>query len=923
MLKGLFELAQRYGDRRVLDALRPSLEAALAARSALAGATDADLAARAAVLRAAARERRAKNDAAADRRADERHAVASFAEACALACEAARRGIGLEPRPEQILAAAGLFRGQVVELATGEGKTLAAAIAAAVFALEGRHVHVIPPNDYLASRDAAQMHALFERLGIASALARPGSGTAEKARSYRADVVYGSGRELGFDFLRDPLRLRGIDRVQRGLDVAILDEIDSLLLDEAVTPLVLGGGGDARHGDRFRAITDAIEALRPELDFDADERGAFHALTEAGEAKLEALLRASGLLASGALYDEDNADLARVASRCLQARTMRRDRDYLVTTEGTVLPLDRHTGRAMQGRRWGDGLHQAIEAKERVPVRPEHAIRAMCAYGRFLGSYAKVVGMTGTARGIDDELADVHGLRVARIPPHVPCVREDEPDRVFLTERAKLEALTNEVERCHRARRPVVVGAPTEEKAAIVAKLLSARGVPCRTLTAKSHADEAAIVAQAGRAGAVTVATQVAGRGTDILLGGGDAEEAALVRSLGGLRVLGVERHASRRVDDQLRGRAGRAGDPGSSCFFVSLEDELLTRHAEPPVREAIAAITALAPDVDAKVRRYADDAQARAELNDAGRRALVRKLDEVYEEQRRAVEAIRSQLLSGRFRVTHADRPSPFLKGIRGAVRTPVARLVRAHAKASEDAGLGAPIRRRVLAREVYRLFGCEVALPAETLDEARAAALVEEQVAAALAGQWTRLRALVRRVMTAHVAGVGTDLGALSAATREEFGVEPTFPAGVRDAELPGRLTAATMATLRARSERELPRRVLRYFRLVLLDELERGFTAHLDDLGRLRDEIGLRGHVREDPIVGYKRRAYDAFRVMMADVERAALVRLLAAPPLDRGALDSLERRILAARRGTDGEDEEAPVSGPGPRVEPGST
>jgi preprotein translocase subunit SecA len=883
VLKSLKHAARGFADRRALAELRPLLEATVAARRPLSGLDDTALEARVRAGRG--------------RPPDE----TSFAECCAVAAEIATRTLALDPRPEQILAAAALHRGGVAELPTGEVKTLAAALSAFVAVSTGRAVHVIPPNDYLAARDAEEMGPLFRFAGFSVGTARPGVAPFEKRRTYRCDVVYGSGRELGFDYLRDGQRLRAIDRVQRGLDLAIIDEVDSLLLDEALTPLVLGGAGSHDGTPRFHAAMEAVERLRPEIDFDVEEsaRGARRTLTEAGALRVEGLLRDSGALVDGALHDPENRDLARVVHQCLRALGMHRDRDYLVTPEGEVLPLDRQTGRALAGRRWGDGLHQAVEAKERAPVRPEHQARAICSFERFLRSYASVSGMTGTARGVERELEEVHGLRVFRIPPHRPSVREDEPDRVFLTERAKLAAFVEEIERCHRSGSPVLVGVPSEEKALLVSRALHARDVEHRLLTAKHHATEAAIVAEAGRARAVTIATQVAGRGTDIVLGGDE------VRALGGLRVLGYERHLRRRIDDQLRGRAGRGGDPGSSRFFVSLEDDLLARHADPSVRRWLSAVGALSDDIEAKVRAHADDAQERVELGDADRRVTGRKLDEVFEEQRRTVAEMRARLLSGRFPDAFERRSGgedEVERALRQAVRMPIERLVGAHLETgSASSGERGPLRPRMLANETYRLFGCEVDLEehAGSIEDVKEHLVLT--VAGALTTQWRNLtRVALRAVEAVARDGAEDTTEAFIERVRRTFGISMTrLSPDASLEECATRARARVLSEIRRRARLERPRRVLRYFRLVYLDELDRAWTEHVAALTSLRDDLAIRFYSRGDPIVTYKREGYDAFRSMIDAVDRAGIARLLAAPALDRAVLDALETELRSAR------------------------
>ena len=498
------------------------------------------------------------------------------AEALALAREAADRALGLRPYDEQLLGTQALVAGQVVEMATGEGKTLVAALAAAVLAGRGP-VQVLTVNDYLARRDAEWMAPVLALLGRRAGWVTEASAPAERRDAYAADVTYVSVSEAGFDYLRDGLCTDSADRVQGPLGAAIVDEADSILVDEARVPLVLAGAtGDEAEGTR--AVARIVASLRRGEHYTvvAQERVAH--LTPAGATLVE---QASG---GAGLYDDDRADLLSAVNLALHAEAvLERDVDYLVR-DGRVELIDEFRGRVARRRRWPDGLHAAVEAKEEVIGSGGGAILATITLQAFLGCYPHVAGMTGTALPVGEQLREFYGLEIAVVPPHRPRIRRDLPDRVFATGAQRDAAVLQRVGDVHATGQPVLLATASVAESERFGELLAEAGVPARVLNARNDAAEAAIVAEAGAHGAVTVSTQMTGRGVDICLGGSRRQDHDRVAALGGLCVIGVAHHDSSRIDDQLRGRAGRQGDPGVSQFFVSLQDDLVTRNAHGPL---------------------------------------------------------------------------------------------------------------------------------------------------------------------------------------------------------------------------------------------------------------------------------------------------------------------------------------------------
>lgn len=490
----------------------------------------------------------------------------------ALVRELSRRVLGLRPFDEQVVAAIALDRGAIVEMQTGEGKTLAAVMPAALNALTGRGVHVLTFNDYLARRDAEWMGPVFNRLGLSVGFVQHGMPPDERRRAYLADVTYVTAKEAGFDRLRDLLARDVRDLVQRPFHFALVDEADSILIDEARVPLVIAGSV-GREGSSSRRLAELAAALTPGVHFDTDEYGRNVELTEGG---IEHVERA---LDCGSLHDEKNLSLLTELNCALHAQVLlRRDVDYLVRN-GRIGIIDEITGRVVPDRHWPDGLQSALEAKEGIERQPDGRILGSMTLHHFLRGYPRLCGMTGTARAAAAELRELYGLGVVVIPTHRPVIRVDRPDALFTHRDAKERAVVDEIRRVHASGRPVLVGTLTVEESERLARRIRGAGIACQILNAKNDAAEAAIVAAAGAPDAVTISTNMAGRGTDIRLGGTDEAQRHRVVALGGLYVIGTNRHESRRVDLQLRGRAGRQGDPGESRFFVSLEDDLLVRY--------------------------------------------------------------------------------------------------------------------------------------------------------------------------------------------------------------------------------------------------------------------------------------------------------------------------------------------------------
>jgi preprotein translocase subunit SecA len=558
----------------------------------------------------------------------------------ALVREAARRALGVRAYDVQVLAALALDGPHVVEMQTGEGKTLTAVMPAVLHALTGRGVHVLTFNDYLARRDAEWMGAVYRALGLEVGWVQGGLAAEERRAAYACDVTYVTAKEAGFDHLRDLLALRPDDVVHRPFHVAIVDEADSLLVDEARVPLVIAGQAPGRPSNA-RALAELVATLQPVTDFDTDEYGRNVELTEAGIVRVEQALGAS-------LHAGSDHELLSEVHCALHARVLlRRDADYIVR-DGRIGVVDDLTGRVVADRSWPDGLQAALEAKEGLARRPDGDILGSLTLEHFLAGYRRLSGMTGTAQAAAAELRELYGLRVVVVPTHRPCIRVDRPDLVFTHRAAKEDALVEEIRRVHASGRPLLVGTLTVEESERLGARLRAGGVGCAILNARNDAAEAAIVAQAGAPGAVTIATNMAGRGTDIRLGGPDESRRGEVVALGGLYVIGTNRHESRRVDQQLRGRCARQGDPGESRFFVSLDDDLLVRYGiRSLIPETLLPPRQPAPIDALVVRREVARAQRIVEGQDFEIRRTLCRYAAPIEEQRRAFHARRAAVLA------------------------------------------------------------------------------------------------------------------------------------------------------------------------------------------------------------------------------------------------------------------------------------
>jgi preprotein translocase subunit SecA len=613
-------------------------------------------------------------------------------EAFAVVREASKRVMKMRHFDVQMLGGLALHQGKVAEMRTGEGKTLTATLAVYLNALSGRGVHVVTVNDYLATRDAQWMSKLYNFLGLTVGINLPQMSRADKQAAYQADITYGTNNEYGFDYLRDNMVYDAADRVQRGLNYSIVDEVDSILIDEARTPLIISGQAEDQ-----TPMYQAINRLVPNLlrqegeadprtgegvikagDFTVDEKAHTVHLTEAGHEKAEELLTKAGLLAEGAsLYEPTNISLMHHLVTALRAHHLYHRDQHYVNQGGEIVIVDEFTGRLMSGRRWSDGLHQAVEAKEGVTIQPENQTMASITFQNYFRLYGKLAGMTGTADTEAYEFQEIYGLETVVVPPNRPSKRDDQLDRVYKTTREKYIAAIADIRECHGRGQPVLVGTSSIENSEIIAELLKAEGLPHEVLNAKQHAREADIIIQAGRPGGITIATNMAGRGTDIVLGGNlekmidalTADESlsesqrqqkieALrqqwqadhdkVKALGGLRIIATERHESRRIDNQLRGRAGRQGDPGSSRFYLSLDDSLMRIFAGDRVRAIMDRLKM--PEGEAIeagiVTRSIESAQRKVEARNFDIRKQLLEYDDVSNDQRKVIYQQRNDII-------------------------------------------------------------------------------------------------------------------------------------------------------------------------------------------------------------------------------------------------------------------------------------
>ena len=591
-------------------------------------------------------------------------------ECFALTRVASQRVLGMRHYDVQLIGGSVLHRGSIAEMRTGEGKTLTATLAMVLNALPGKGAHLVTVNEYLARRDAEWMGQLYGWLGLTTGVVVPQMSDSDRRNAYRCDITYGTNSEFGFDYLRDNMKYDLNTKVQRGLHFAIVDEVDSILIDEARTPLIISGRAD-QPTELYYRINAVVARLKPDEDYIVDEEHRAVNLTEEGITSVEKALSVENL------YDPRHIELLHHINKALEAHTLfKRDEKYLVQ-DGKIVIIDEFTGRAMAGRRWSDGLHQAIEAKEGVKIEHESVTLATVTYQNFFRMYQKLSGMTGTADTEAEEFGKIYKLDVTVIPTNKPIARIDQPDLVYRTEREKFASIVDQILACHEKGQPVLIGTTNVDKSEVISKVLTKKGIAHSVLNAKFHEQEADIVAQAGRKGAVTIATNMAGRGTDILLGGNPealarkvvpdeesedfqealtrfrdlcAREREEVLAAGGLFILGTERHESRRIDNQLRGRAGRQGDPGESRFFLSLDDELMRRFGMDRIQGMMQRLGMEEgmPIEHNMVTKQIENAQRRMEGRNFDIRKNLLEYDDVMDLQRKTVYALRDRILAG-----------------------------------------------------------------------------------------------------------------------------------------------------------------------------------------------------------------------------------------------------------------------------------
>ncbi|WP_024621006.1 preprotein translocase subunit SecA [Metaclostridioides mangenotii] len=561
-------------------------------------------------------------------------------EAFAVAREATRRILGMRQYRVQLIGGIVLHQGKIAEMKTGEGKTLVAIAPVYLNALDGKGAHVITVNDYLAQRDKEQMQPVYEFLGMSVGVIIQDQDPTLRKAQYNCDIVYGTNNEFGFDYLRDNMVTRKDDKVQRELNFAIVDEVDSILIDEARTPLIISGQGDESTA-LYQQANVLIETLKEE-DYEIDKKDNYANLTDTGMKKAESFFSLENLT------HIDNLEIYHHINQALRAhKLMDKDVDYVIK-DGEILIVDEFTGRIMDGRRYSDGLHQAVEAKERVEIKNESKTMATVTFQNFFRLYKKLSGMTGTAKTEETEFESTYNMNVIQIPTNKPILRADLQEKVFRTEKAKYNAVVEEIIKVHKTRQPILVGTVSIDKSEMLSEMLKKKGVKHQVLNAKQHDKEAAIIAKAGKLDTVTIATNMAGRGTDISLGAGDKEEEEQVKALGGLYVIGTERHETRRIDNQLRGRSGRQGDPGTSRFFVSLEDEVIKLYGGKSIEKIMSRMKGDENEAleSKNLSKNIERAQRGIEGKNFEIRKNVLKYDNVINQQRKIIYGERDKVL-------------------------------------------------------------------------------------------------------------------------------------------------------------------------------------------------------------------------------------------------------------------------------------
>ncbi|MDX5931289.1 preprotein translocase subunit SecA [Acidiphilium acidophilum] len=747
-------------------------------------------------------------------------------EAFAVCREGAKRVLGMRHFDVQLIGGMVLHDGKIAEMKTGEGKTLVATLPVYLNALSGRGVHVVTVNDYLARRDAEWMGQLYNFLGLSVGIIVPGIEDDERRAAYACDITYGTNNEFGFDYLRDNMKYALADMVQRDFNYAIVDEVDSILIDEARTPLIISGPSD-EPTELYAQVDGLVKILAEDpLNYDKDEKFKTVNLTEAGSETIERMLAEAGLLTEGNLYDVFNVSLVHHTQQSLRAHTLfARDVDYIVKN-GQVIIIDEFTGRMMEGRRYSDGLHQALEAKEHVTVERENQTLASITFQNYFRLYPKLSGMTGTAMTEADEFEEIYKLLVVEVPTNVPVSRKDSDDEVYRSESEKYQAVATLIEECRAREQPVLVGTTSIEKSEIISNLLTSMGIEHSVLNARFHEQEASIVADAGAPGAVTIATNMAGRGTDIKLGGNlearlqkqlDALDPALraereaairaeiesaheiVRAAGGLFVIGTERHESRRVDNQLRGRSGRQGDPGASRFFLSLDDDLMRIFGSDRMGPMLQKLGLKDGEaiIHPWINKALEKAQKKVEARNFDTRKNLLKYDDVMNNQRKEVYAQRREFMA-------AESVADVIGEMRAdTIAEVVERRIPTKAYAEQWESLE-------LREDVQRIFGIDLPIEEWAAEEG-----IDE----------THLRERIAEAVDAHMS-----------AKAESFG--PDF---------------------------------MRFLeKSILLQTLDHLWKEHLLALDHLRQGIGLRAYGQRDPLNEYKAEAFALFSVMLEDLK-----------------------------------------------------
>jgi preprotein translocase subunit SecA len=904
---------------RKMKVIRPILEAVCAFEPVMQRLTDADLRRQTAKFK-----EKLSNGATLDD---------ILPEAFATVREASIRTLGIRPFDVQFIGGVTLHRGGIAEMKTGEGKTLVAVAPAYLNALTSEGVHVVTVNDYLASRDAEWMSNIYHFLQLEVGCIVHGQGRADKQKAYLADITYGQNNEFGFDYLRDNMKFSIYEYAQRRLNFAIVDEVDSILIDEARTPLIISGQAEESSA-LYVHVNNIIPKMRKDTDFVVDEKGHSVTLTEEGVDSVESALNI------GNLFDPDNIDYLHHVNQALKAHYLyKRDVNYMVAEDQKIVIIDEFTGRKMPGRRWSDGLHQAVEAKENVPILEENRTLATISFQNLFRLYKKLAGMTGTADTEAEEFHKTYELDVSVIPTNWPCVRHDKQDVIYKTEKEKFYAIVDEIRDCVDRGQPALVGTVSVEKSEAIHRLLTRKGITHNVLNAKHHEQEAFVVAQAGRKSSVTVSTNMAGRGTDIILGGNaemmargkiDPEEdpngfAKLVAEYkrqcelereevlqaGGLHIVGTERHESRRIDNQLRGRAGRQGDPGSSRFFLSLEDDLLRIFGADRLVGLMdrMGMENGVPIEHKMVTRSIENAQKKVEHRNFDTRKHLLEYDDVMNQQRKTIYALRKQVLEGtymaevgladsskmrggddgkqfvevdipdeqieRFRefiepileriiIMTGELTAPPPPGPSGELPMPtIANVVRVHTPAVEQ--------------QVYNFFGIKPEIEGiEAPGELREKLL--EAVPRSLAAQRERLLDDVDEVVGSladnYCSGAheeGWDMEELARAVQAKFAFTPKNLKGKATADAVAEEIYNQVEALILRKEEEIGMDVLiAAFRHFYLREIDRQWLDHLESMDELRTGIGLRGYGHRDPKQEYKKEGYELFTAMMSNIK-----------------------------------------------------